>query len=187
MVERWTGKYAATSEMHDADRFEREVPAGTAAFGARHRGRPHLLLRHEIHREDEVPGAGAGWAAHHPAGRLLRRGRVAPRRRDHRSEPRQARASSGRSAVAPFRIGLINLKPGDSACDEACAKLYAALGGEQRRRSLRRHGRKRRARNSRPWTSSACLGRSSWGRRAWRNGEVELKHRATGERSHARP
>ena len=32
--------------------------------------------------------------------------------------------------VAPFRIGLINLKPGDSACDEACAKLYAALGGE---------------------------------------------------------
>ena len=27
-------------------------------------------------------------------------------------------------AVAPFRIGLINLKPGDSACDAACAKLY---------------------------------------------------------------
>jgi prolyl-tRNA synthetase len=27
LVDCWTGKYAATSEMHDAARFEREVPA----------------------------------------------------------------------------------------------------------------------------------------------------------------
>jgi prolyl-tRNA synthetase len=32
--------------------------------------------------------------------------------------------------VAPFRIGLINLKKGDSACDEACEKLYRAFGSE---------------------------------------------------------
>jgi len=31
-------------------------------------------------------------------------------------------------AVAPFRVGLINLKVGDSACDGACARIYAALG-----------------------------------------------------------
>jgi prolyl-tRNA synthetase len=32
--------------------------------------------------------------------------------------------------VAPFRVGLINLKPGDAKCDEACLKLYGALGGD---------------------------------------------------------
>ena len=31
-------------------------------------------------------------------------------------------------AAAPFRVGLINLKVGDAACDGACARIYAALG-----------------------------------------------------------
>lgn len=30
-------------------------------------------------------------------------------------------------SVAPYHVGLINLKPGDTACDEACQKLYASL------------------------------------------------------------
>ena len=30
-------------------------------------------------------------------------------------------------AVAPFHVGLINMKPGDAACDEICEKLYKAL------------------------------------------------------------
>ena len=30
-------------------------------------------------------------------------------------------------AVAPFRVGLINLKVGDAACDGACARIYASL------------------------------------------------------------
>ena len=32
-------------------------------------------------------------------------------------------------AVAPFRVGLINMKPGDAGCDGACERLYAELGG----------------------------------------------------------
>jgi prolyl-tRNA synthetase len=32
-------------------------------------------------------------------------------------------------AVAPFKVGLINLKPGDSACDEAARELYDGLRG----------------------------------------------------------
>ncbi len=32
--------------------------------------------------------------------------------------------------VAPFRVGLINLKPGDARCDEACATIYKALGDD---------------------------------------------------------
>ena len=30
-------------------------------------------------------------------------------------------------AAAPFRVGLINLKVGDAACDGACARIYASL------------------------------------------------------------
>ncbi len=30
--------------------------------------------------------------------------------------------------VAPFKVGLINLKVGDEACDEACERLYRTLG-----------------------------------------------------------
>ena len=29
-------------------------------------------------------------------------------------------------AVAPFHVALINMKPGDAACDDACARLQAA-------------------------------------------------------------
>lgn len=32
-------------------------------------------------------------------------------------------------AIAPFDYGLVNMKPGDSSCDEACEKIYSALGG----------------------------------------------------------
>jgi len=31
-------------------------------------------------------------------------------------------------SVAPFHVGLINLRAGDAACDAACADLYARLG-----------------------------------------------------------
>lgn len=33
-------------------------------------------------------------------------------------------------AVAPFKVGLINLKKGDAKCDEACERLYKAFGDE---------------------------------------------------------
>ena len=32
------------------------------------------------------------------------------------------------SAVAPFSVGLINLKPGAAECDGICEELYAKLG-----------------------------------------------------------
>ena len=31
------------------------------------------------------------------------------------------------ASVAPFHVGIINLKTGDAACDEACAKLHKAI------------------------------------------------------------
>ena len=182
VVERWTSKYAATSEMHDAARFEREVPQGKTAVGARHRGGTHLLLRHEIHREDEVPGSGPRWAAHHrcKAGLMAWACRASSRRSSKR-----ATTSAGivwPEPVAPFRIGLINLKAGDSACDAACAKLYAALGGESDDVLYDDTGESAGAKFKTmdliglPWQVIV-------GPKGLANGEVEVKHRATGERS----
>src|SRR3546814_4179518 len=31
-------------------------------------------------------------------------------------------------AVAPWRVGLVNLKTGDGECDATCERIYAALG-----------------------------------------------------------
>jgi len=31
-------------------------------------------------------------------------------------------------SIAPFDVGLINMKPGDAECDAACEQLYAEMG-----------------------------------------------------------
>ena len=54
IVDRWTSLYAATSEMHDAAAFE-AIPSEQADVGARHRGRPYLLLRHQVFRPRWAP------------------------------------------------------------------------------------------------------------------------------------
>src|SRR5262249_23038108 len=85
-------------------------------------------------------------------------------------------------SVAPFSIGLINLKPGDAACDAACAKLYAALGGGQGSilydDTSESPGAKFKTMDliGLPWQVNARP-------QGLANGEVEIKRRATGERS----
>ena len=84
-------------------------------------------------------------------------------------------------AVAPFKIGLINLKPSDEACNEACAKLYAALGGGGGEVLYDDTGESAGAKFKTmdliglPWQVIV-------GPKGLASGEVELKRRATGER-----
>ena len=84
IVDRWTSLYAATSEKHDAAAFARAA-GRQAGVGARHRGRPHLLFRHQIFRADEGGGDRPGrrgaagphgllWHRAKPAGRRHHRG-----------------------------------------------------------------------------------------------------------------
>ena len=87
IVAAFTGKYAATSEKHDADRFAAEVAEAGSCEGARHRGRPYLLLRHQILGSHGRAGAGPRRRAGDSADGLLRHRRVAPGRRDHRGLP----------------------------------------------------------------------------------------------------
>ncbi|MEQ8805973.1 MAG: proline--tRNA ligase [Rhodospirillales bacterium] len=84
-------------------------------------------------------------------------------------------------AVAPFRVGLINLRAGDAACDAACQDMYEQLLGAGQ--EVLYDDRDERAGGKfadmdligLPWQLIA-------GPRGLEKGMVELKNRATGER-----
>jgi prolyl-tRNA synthetase len=85
------------------------------------------------------------------------------------------------ASVAPFDIGLINLRSGDDACDAACEDLYAKLG--KAGRDVLYDDRAERAG---PKFADMDLIGLPWqlvvGPRGLKDGIVELKARATGER-----
>jgi prolyl-tRNA synthetase len=181
VVERWTSKYAATSEMHDADRFERDVPQERRLsargievghifyFGTKYTAKMKCQVQGPDGQLITVQGGSYGVgvsrlvaaiieASHDKAGIIW---------------PEQ---------VAPFLVGLINLKPGDSACDAACAKLYTALGGENDDVLYDDTGESAGAKFKTmdliglPWQVIV-------GPKGLANGEIEVKHRASGERN----
>ncbi len=88
--------------------------------------------------------------------------------------------------VAPFKVGLVNLKPGDDAADAACDQLYAALGARGidvlYDDTAERAGVK--------FSTMDLIG-LPWqlvvGPRGLASGVVELKHRASGARVELAP
>ena len=87
-------------------------------------------------------------------------------------------------AVAPFRLGVINLRPGDAACDAVAAELESKLGGadvlvDDRDESA---GAKFATMDliGLPWQAVV-------GPRGVKQGVVELKQRRTGERTELAP
>lgn len=84
-------------------------------------------------------------------------------------------------AVAPFNVGLINMKPGDAAVDGACERLYAELG----RAGLDVLYDDTDTRAGAKFATMDLIG-LPWqlivGPKSLAEGKVELKRRATGER-----
>ena len=84
-------------------------------------------------------------------------------------------------AVAPFNVGLVNLKPGDAETDRVCEELYAKLRAQNIDVLYD-------DRDERPGVKFADMDLIGlpWhlvvGPRGLKNGVVELKRRATGER-----
>ncbi len=126
VVARWTGRYAATDEKHEQAKFEAEVPADRRIatrgievghifyFGTKYSKPMKASVATADGKEAflEMGSYGVGVsrlvaaiieASHDEAGVIWP------------------------EAVAPFRVGLINLKPGDAACDQACMGLYERL------------------------------------------------------------
>ena len=84
-------------------------------------------------------------------------------------------------SVAPFQVGLINLKSGDAACDTACEDIYAKL----KTAGIEVLYDDRDARPGAKFADMDLIG-LPWqlviGPRGLAAGQVELKRRATGER-----
>jgi len=84
-------------------------------------------------------------------------------------------------SVAPFQTGLINLRQGDAACDAACEDIFRKLGGAGR--EVMYDDRDERA--GVKFADMDLIG-LPWqvvvGPRGLKNGVVELKNRAGGER-----
>ena len=90
------------------------------------------------------------------------------------------------AAVAPYRVGLINLKAGDEATDAACEELYRRLGAAHI--EVLYDDRDERA--GAKFNDMDLIG-LPWqlivGPNGLKQGRVELKRRATGERIDVTP
>jgi prolyl-tRNA synthetase len=180
IVDERTGLYAATEEMHDAAQFESQT-AEADRLTARGIEVGHIFYfgtKYSVPMKASVQGPDGKDAPVHMGSygvgvsRLL--GAIIEASHDE----------SGiiwPEAVAPFDVGLINLRPGDPDCDAACEKLYEAMmksgttvlyddtderpGGKFARMDL----------IGIPWQTIV-------GPKGLASGVVEVKRRATGER-----
>ncbi|MDB5569286.1 MAG: proline--tRNA ligase [Hyphomicrobiales bacterium] len=125
VVDQWTSRYAATSEMHDAGAFEsideaervsaRGIEVGHIfSFGTKYSEPMRAVVAGPDGKETPVQMGSYGIGPSRLVAALIEAnhddaGIVWP------------------DAVAPFHVGLANLKKGDAATDAACEDLYARL------------------------------------------------------------
>jgi prolyl-tRNA synthetase len=178
VVRAFTGKYAATSEKHDAGRFAKEVPEARQ-ITARGIEVGHIFFFGTKYSEPmgcKVQGPSGGLVTVQMGSygigvsRLV--GAIVEASHDEAGIiwPKQ---------VAPFDIGLLNLKVGDADTDRACEDLYARL--EAAGLSVLFDDRDERA--GAKFTAFDLIG-LPWqlivGPKGIKTGEVELKERTTG-------
>ena len=179
IVDTWTSRYAATSEMHDAATFasvpqadrvsDRGIEVGHIFyFGTKYSEPMRAVVNGPDGKETPVFMGSYGIGPSRLVAAIIEAnhddaGIVWP-------EP-----------VAPFHVGLANLKVGDAATDAACASLYGRLQGAGIDVLYD-------DRDDRPGAKFATLDLIGvpWqiviGPKALAEGKVELKRRATGEK-----
>mgnify|MGYP001225184743 CR=1 FL=1 len=126
-VNEWTSLYAATDEMHDQARFETEVPADRRVsargievghifyFGTRYSKPLNAVVAGPNGENIAVEMGSYGVGVSRLMGAII-------------EASHDANGIIWPDAVAPFKVGLINLKPDDAAVSGACRTLYAQLG-----------------------------------------------------------
>jgi prolyl-tRNA synthetase len=180
ILDDWTGLYAATEDVHDAARYERDTaPADrmtargievgqTFFFGDKYSKPMKATVQGPDGVETPVQMGSYGVGVSRLVGAIIEAshdeaGIVWP------------------DAVAPFGVGIVNLRPGDGAVDAACETAYATLAAAGREPLLDDT-------DERPGGKFATMDLIGlpWqliiGPRGLADGVVELKRRATGER-----
>ena len=127
IVDQFTSYYAATEEMHDEKGFETQVDEANRVaargieighifyFGTKYSEPMNAVVAGPDGKDVTVHMGSYGVGVSRLVGALIE----AFHDDDGCKWP---------MAVAPFHVGLINLKPGNAETDAACAKLYDALG-----------------------------------------------------------
>ncbi len=122
----WTDKYAATDEMHDAARFEAEVPPESRIsargievghiffFGDKYSKAMNCTVQGADGKPVYLQSGSYGIGISRLVGAIIEashddNGIIWP------------------ESVAPFKVGLINLKTGDAQTDAACEEMYEKL------------------------------------------------------------
>jgi prolyl-tRNA synthetase len=180
IVNAFTGKYAATVEKHDAERFEREVPAKDRLTA---RG---IEVGHIFFFGTKYSDA-MGCKVQGPGGELVTVQMGSYGIGVSRLVGAIIEASHDDAgiiwpkSVAPFDVGLINLKVGDGATDAACEDIYAKL----QKAGLTVLYDDRDDRAGVKFAAMDLIG-LPWqiivGPKGLASGEIELKERATGAR-----
>ena len=180
IIDDWTRLYAATEDVHDAARYERETTAEnrltargievgqTFFFGDKYSKPMKATVTGPDGVETAVHMGSYGVGVSRLVGAII-------------EASHDEAGIIWPDAVAPFGVGVVNLRPGDSAVDAACEHAYAALTAAGRQPLLddtdERPGGKFATMDliGLPWQLIV-------GPRGLAEGKVELKRRATGER-----
>ena len=126
VIEHWTSHYAATDEKHDPARFDAEVPKDRQIstrgievghifyFGNKYSKPMGAMVMNADGIEVPVEMGSYGIGVSRLVGAIIEA--------NHDDD-----GIIWPAAVAPFHVGLINLKVGDNACDAAAGDIYQKL------------------------------------------------------------
>ena len=180
VIEQFTQYYARSDEMHDADMFATQVPADKQVtargievghifyFGTKYSDAMNATVAGPDGKDVAVHSGSYGIGVSRLVGGII-------------EASHDADGIVWPWAVAPFHIGLVNLKPGHEGCDALCAKIYDGL--TQNGLDVLYDDRDERA--GAKFSTMDLIGlpwQAVIGPRGAEAGEVEVKNRATGEK-----
>lgn len=181
IVDEWTSLYAATEDMIEMDKFEADVPEERriAARGIEVGQVFYFGEKYSDPMGAKVTNADGEEVAVHMGSYGIGLTRLLPAiiEASHDDD-----GIIWPVSVAPFELGLINLKAGDDACVQTCQKLYSELQSAGidvlcDDRDMGAGGK---------FATADLIGlpfQMIVGPRGLKNGEVEIKDRKTGERN----
>ncbi|HUI97207.1 MAG TPA: proline--tRNA ligase [Xanthobacteraceae bacterium] len=180
IIREWTGLYAATSDVHDAARFEREVPEARRVhtrgievgqifyFGTKYSESMRAAVAGPDGAERPIHGGSYGVGVSRLVGALI-------------EAFHDEAGIKWPESVAPFRVAVLNLKQGGAETDAASERLY----GELKARGVDVLYHDLDERPGAKFASMDLIG-IPWqlmvGPRGLAEGKVELKRRADGAR-----
>ena len=129
IIQQWTSLYAATEDVHDAQRFEREVAADKRLntrgievgqifyFGTKYSVPMKAVVTGPDGADHPVHGGSYGVGVSRLVGAII-------------EAFHDEAGIKWPEAVAPFKVALLNLKQGGADTDAACEQLYRALSAK---------------------------------------------------------